>query len=189
MRIAFYAPMKSPSHPAPSGDRRLARLLLEALRLAGHEVEIASEFRAYDGSGQVAAQAAIRDAGEQQASQLIAAYHDGSLARPQLWFTYHLYHKAPDWIGPRVAQALEIPYLVAEASYAGKQRGGPWDMGLEASRQALAAAAAVISFNPVDDAGISPWLRDGVKIYPLPPFIDTAPYAAAAGEREGENRL
>ena len=40
MRIAFYAPLKSPNHPVPSGDRRVARLLMDALLLAGHEVEL-----------------------------------------------------------------------------------------------------------------------------------------------------
>jgi hypothetical protein len=35
MRIAFYAPMKPPDHPQPSGDRRMANLLMQALRLAG----------------------------------------------------------------------------------------------------------------------------------------------------------
>ena len=46
-------------------------------------------------------------------------------AAPELWFTYHLYHKAPDWLGPRIAGALGIPYVVAEASFAPKQAGGP----------------------------------------------------------------
>ena len=27
MKIGFYAPLKSPDHPVPSGDRRMARLL------------------------------------------------------------------------------------------------------------------------------------------------------------------
>jgi len=31
MRIAFYAPMKPPTSPRPSGDRRMARLLMQAL--------------------------------------------------------------------------------------------------------------------------------------------------------------
>ena len=30
MRLAFYAPMKPPGHPVPSGDRRMARLLIQA---------------------------------------------------------------------------------------------------------------------------------------------------------------
>ncbi len=32
MRIAFYAPMKPPTDPVPSGDRHMARLLMAALR-------------------------------------------------------------------------------------------------------------------------------------------------------------
>ncbi len=36
MRIAFYAPMKAPTHPSPSGDRRVAQLLWRALE-AGDE--------------------------------------------------------------------------------------------------------------------------------------------------------
>ncbi len=30
MRVAFYAPLKPPTHPHPSGDRCMARLLLAA---------------------------------------------------------------------------------------------------------------------------------------------------------------
>ena len=46
LRIAFYAPLKSPDHPDPSGDRTVARLLLQALKKSGAEVKIASRFRA-----------------------------------------------------------------------------------------------------------------------------------------------
>src|SRR5437868_217442 len=35
MRVAFYAPLKPPDHPVPSGDRRVAQLFLTALRAAG----------------------------------------------------------------------------------------------------------------------------------------------------------
>ena len=34
MKIAFYAPLKSPNHPVPSGDRLMARLLMMAITLA-----------------------------------------------------------------------------------------------------------------------------------------------------------
>ena len=34
MRIAFYAPLKSPNHPVPSGDRLMARMLMAALQRA-----------------------------------------------------------------------------------------------------------------------------------------------------------
>ena len=116
-RIAFYAPLKAPTHPTPSGDRRMARLLMQTLELAGAKVELASDFRSYDGQGDPARQKALRATGDILAAELIERYRAREdSARPTAWFTYHLYHKAPDWIGPKVAAALDIPYLVAEAS-------------------------------------------------------------------------
>ena len=123
MRIAFYAPMKAPDHPVPSGDRRIAGLLLQALRLGGHDVEVASRLRSHEGRGDGARQRRIRAAGRHRAAGIAARYR----ARPpDLWFTYHLYLKAPDWIGPAVSRALAIPYLAADASHAAKRASGPW---------------------------------------------------------------
>ena len=51
MRVAFYAPMKPPDHPLPSGDRRMARAFMDLLASLGHEVELASRFRSYDRRG------------------------------------------------------------------------------------------------------------------------------------------
>jgi glycosyltransferase involved in cell wall biosynthesis len=99
--------------------------------------------------------------------------------RPALWFTYHLYYKAPDWIGPAVCKALAIPYLVAEASVAAKRAGGPWDRGHRATLAALEQAAAVVTFNPADSAG----LPDSSRVRLLKPFLDPAPYRTAAAER------
>ncbi len=42
MRLAFYAPLKPPDHPVPSGDRRMARLLIQAWARRAIEVELAS---------------------------------------------------------------------------------------------------------------------------------------------------
>ena len=184
MRISFYAPMKSPEHPNPSGDRRIAQLLMRALDQGGHEVRLASQHRSYDGIGDAATQAKIRQEAEQQAMVLLDAYNDDKIARPHVWFTYHLYHKAPDWIGPRICEVLKIPYIIAEASYAPKQSGGAWDLGFQASRRAIEMASAVISFNAVDDGCVSPLLKHGTKITRVPPFIDTQPYAAAARDRK-----
>jgi glycosyltransferase involved in cell wall biosynthesis len=184
MRIAFYAPMKSPEHPNPSGDRRIAQLLMRALDQGGHEVRLASQHRSYDGIGDAATQTKIRQEAEQQAMVLLDAYNDDRIARPHVWFTYHLYHKAPDWIGPRITETLKIPYVIAEASYAPKQSGGAWDLGFQASRRAIEIASAVISFNAVDDGCVSPLLKHGAKISRVPPFIDTQPYDAAARDRK-----
>ncbi len=35
MRLAFYAPLKPPDHPVPSGDRRMAQLLVQAWEQGG----------------------------------------------------------------------------------------------------------------------------------------------------------
>ena len=48
---------------------------------------------------------------------------------PAAWFTYHLYYKAPDWLGPDIARALAIPYLVAEASRRRQARRRPLGLG------------------------------------------------------------
>ena len=189
MQIAFYAPMKSPEHPNPSGDRRLAQLLMRALQQGGHQVQLASQHRSYNGTGNAETQEIIKQEGELQASKLLDAYTNGKFKKPHIWLSYHLYHKAPDWIGPQVCQALDIPYVIAEASYAGKQSGGPWDLGLRASKRAIEIASAVISFNNVDDACILPLLKKGTKIHSILPFIDTRPYVVAAEERVLHRRL
>jgi len=63
MRIAFYAPLKSPTHGTPSGDRRVAGLFMDALARAGHQVELVSTFRSYDAAGDPARQAGLREQG------------------------------------------------------------------------------------------------------------------------------
>ena len=180
MHVAFYAPMKPPDHPVPSGDRRMARLLMQALPHAGHRVVLASHFRSWEGKGNPERQARLARLGTRLADRLLRRYRAVPAdARPRVWLTYHLYYKAPDWIGPRVARALEIPYLVAEASVAPKRAGGPWDQGHRATLAALEAAAAVISLNPAD----RPCLPPGCRIHALAPFLDLGPVRAAVATR------
>jgi glycosyltransferase involved in cell wall biosynthesis len=179
VRIAFYAPMKAPDHPIQSGDRQIARLILDALRSAGHEVRVASHFRSRDGSGDGRRQERIRDLGGRLAERLLRRYRAAPVAhRPELWFTYHVFHKAPDWLGPPVAKALGIPYVIAEASFAPKQARGPWRIGHWAAGEAIAAAAAVFNLNPVDGACVKPLLGDPGRLVPLAPFVDTAQFRA-----------
>ena len=185
MRIAFHAPLKPPNHPAPSGDRRMARLLMAALAETGYKVELASRFRSYDGKGDERRQARLKATGLRLADRLIRSYRQRPAAeRPSAWFTYHLYHKAPDWLGPAVSRALDIPYLVAEASFAPKRAGGPWSIGHESVAAALPLADAVFTPNPADGACVLPLLADPGRLVPLPPFLDAEPYFAAASERE-----
>ena len=170
--------MKAPSDPVPSGDRKIARLFLAALGDAGHDVELVSRFRAWEGNGDATRQRRLRDTGRHLAERLLRRYRNGSAAqRPDAWFTYHLYHKAPDWLGPSVSESLGIPYVVAEASYAPKQTAGPWALGHEAAGAAIARSAAVLALNSTDIPCVLPLLDDPRRLVPLKPFLDTRDYA------------
>lgn len=184
MKVAFYAPMKPPTHASPSGDRRMARLLMRALALAGHEVTLASTFRAWEGRGNRARQTRIARVGERLAARLVRRYRRCGAAAPDVWFTYHLYHKAPDWLGPHVADALDIPYVVAEASHASKQAHGLWADGHRAAAAAIARADAVVSLNRADLAGVEPMLAPHAASLYLAPFLD-ASLGASPGALSG----
>lgn len=185
MRIAFYAPMKPPDHPVPSGDRQLARLFLKALACAGHQSELACHFVSRDGAGDPDRQARLRDLGAKLADRLTRRYlaRPADL-RPDAWFTYHVYHKAPDWLGPRVSAALEIPYLIAEASTAPKRAGGPWDIGYTGANEAIAQADAILTVNSDDSGCLDALVGPATYHSRLLPFVDAAPFAAAAARRE-----
>lgn len=177
MKVAFYAPMKAPNDPVPSGDRGIAALLSRALRQAGHEVLLASVFRSWEGRGDGARQRRLRDVGRRLADRLLRHYlARPAESRPQLWFTYHLYYKAPDWLGPTVSQALGIPYVAAEVSYAPKQARGLWAMGLEATGAAIARCNAVIALKSYDVPCVLPLLDSPRRLVLLKPFLDTGEF-------------
>ncbi|RDE19556.1 glycosyltransferase [Motiliproteus coralliicola] len=172
--IAFYAPLKPPCHPNPSGDRLIARLMLQALAGAGFEPQLASRFRSREGQGDPIRQQRLKSVAQRLADRLIRRYRKlPADQRPRLWFSYHLYHKAPDWIGPRVSQALGIPYVVAEASYAAKQANGPWANGLADTTAAIEQAELILSLNPQDDEGLRQCRADAPirRLYPFVPGV------------------
>ena len=169
--------MKAPTHVVPSGDRHVARLLMRVLQSNGHRVELASTFRSWEGKGDTQRQRRLRKLGECLAQRLVRRYRAlPSARRPHLWMTYHLFHKAPDWLGPSVSRALGIPYVVAEASYAPKQVNGPWAIGHVAAGEAIARADAVIALNSSDVPCIVPLLGGPQRVTSLRPFLDTAEY-------------
>ena len=172
MRIAFYAPLKAHDHPVASGDRLIAGLLVRALERAGHDVVTASRIRAFDGAGDRRRQLRLAHEAGAEARRLLERWN-GSSAAPRCWFTYHLYHKAPDWIGPRVSAGLGIPYVVAEASHAPKRARGGWRHGHRAVEAALARASRVIALNPDDVPALERCFGGGERIRRLMPFLDT----------------
>jgi glycosyltransferase involved in cell wall biosynthesis len=187
-RIAFYAPLKPPDHEVPSGDRRVARLFLDALRLAGYDPFVVSRLRGFDGIGDEGRQREIAARGQEIAGELIAQWRKHPEARPAIWFTYHLYYKAPDWIGPAACEVLGMPYIVAEASVAMKRAEGKWALGHRAVVEALRRADLVIGLNPADREGVEPFVNP-TAYQALPPFLHTRGYAAAPREPPGPLRL
>ena len=184
MRIAFYAPLKPPTHATPSGDRRVAGLLMDALERIAEHVELVSTFRSFDADGDVARQEALRKQGGTLARRLVAQWRAAPAAlRPDVWFTYHVYYKAPDWLGPAVSAELGIPYVIAEASHAQKRASGPWALGHEAAADAISRARMIISPARYDVAGLEE-LVASERVVHVPPFVDAAPYREAARERE-----
>ncbi|GAA0783878.1 glycosyltransferase [Roseibium denhamense] len=178
MKIAFTAPMKPLDHPVPSGDRTMGRLIVAALEKAGHNVITASSFRAWRKNGSEAEQAAIREAALEEAEHIVRNWTETGY-RPDLFLTYHLYHKAPDWIGPALADRFGLPYAVIEASRAPKRQNGDWAIGFAAADAALARADAVAAIHRADAeclADVVPAERLSVLL----PFLETAPFQSAS---------
>ncbi len=182
MSLAFYAPLKSPDHATPSGDRRMARALVDAFGRTGQRVEIACRLRSYDRTGDAVRQQRLQALGACCAGKLLRRYRRGD--RPSAWITYHGYHKAPDWLGPEVSAALSIPYLMIEASFAPKQAPGPWALGHHATERALRRADLVLALTRLDLACLAPLVTPPAELRHLTPFLDPAPYRAARETRQ-----
>ena len=186
--LAFYAPLKAPDDPVPSGDRTVARLLLAALAQAGFAPRVESGLRTRDAAG--GGHAALREASLTEAARIlreVAARPPA--ARPRLWFTYHVYYKAPDWIGPAVARALAIPYVVAEGSRAGKRAAGPHALGHGGAEAALDAADLVLAMTARDREALARARPAHQALLDLPPFTDAAPALLQLPRSGGPPRL
>lgn len=171
--IAFYAPMKPPDDPVPSGDRTVARSLMAALGGIG-EVRLASRFRARDGVGSDA----VQDRLFKQAAAEIDRLSTGP--RPDLWLTYHSYYKAPDLIGPALAGRWQIPYVLAEATRASKRLSGPYARFAAAAEAACDAADLIFYMTERDGEALYRDRKGEQKLVHLRPFLDidaVAPYA------------
>ncbi|MBO9395519.1 glycosyltransferase family 4 protein [Shimia sp. R9_2] len=177
-RIAFYAPLKSPNHTVPSGEREIARNLMRVLSTDDAQPVLASELRSLDKQGSTAHQAQLIQQAQGEAETLIAR---GCREGWQAWVTYHNYYKAPDLLGPTVSKALGIPYLLVEATLASKRLGGPWDTFERRALAACEAADAIFNFTERDAMALRAAL--GVeKLVGLSPFLamETLPEPASA---------
>ncbi|MEL7100544.1 MAG: glycosyltransferase family 4 protein [Pseudomonadota bacterium] len=167
--IAVYAPLKSPNHPVPSGDRTMGRALMAALYTAGVEPRLVSELRLYDKDGQREMQDALMNSAKDEIARLLTHPDSGQW---RAWLTYHNYYKAPDLIGPAVCSALHIPYLQVESTRARKRLTGPWAPFAEAAEAASDAAAVIFHLTARDGAALHAYAPPGQRIEHLPPFLN-----------------
>ncbi len=177
MKIAFYAPMKSPNHPVPSGDRLMGRLLLRVLSaIAGTEnVRLASEFRAYSSQPDSHRLNANRTAAKTEAETIISAWESQGWV-PDVWFTYHPYYKSPDWIGPLVAERFACPIVTAEASFSARRAHDDWSAWHEEHVRGLRQSSCHLYMKERDRAGLLALPSRPDQLLHLPPFIDTEPF-------------
>ena len=120
--VAFYTPVKHPYEAAPSGDRELGRVLMAALRGLGCPPSLASRLLTYRRAFDPADAARVERVAALTAARLIARYRRAPLGeRPRAWITYQSYYRAPDLIGPSVATALDIPYVLVDTVPVGEE--------------------------------------------------------------------
>ena len=190
MRVLLHTPLKPPDSKVASGDREMGRGLGRLLRRLGHSVIMPPLSRVAPGVPMFERHLALQRRARAQAARLIARWRALPARHPErfdLWFTYHCYYRKPDWLGPIVSCALDIPYVISEASHAPRRAQGPTRLGHRAVERALAEADLVLSVNPRDVPGVKARLRPGAHQRWLPPFIDTRPFSDAAARQRPAN--
>jgi glycosyltransferase involved in cell wall biosynthesis len=165
--IAFYAPMKPPTDPVPSGDRTMARALVAALAGIGlGDVRLISELQSRDGKGDEARQDEIFHAAKAETERL------SKEEPPALWLTYHSYYKAPDLLGPTLSRHWSIPLVLVEATRASKRLTGPYARFAAAAEAACDAADVIFHMTERDREALERDRRPGQTLVRLRPFLN-----------------
>lgn len=171
-RIAFYAPLKSPDHPIPSGDREIARLMMRALQLAGYSVDLVSEIISYQKRPEKALYDHRRSDVAAEEARIRQDWKKDPGRVPDLWFTYHPYCKSPDWLGPALSQSFGIPYVTAEACRTHQGTASDWLDGRAAVQQAVRMANMNFVLKDSDWLYLQEVIPGMENAMRIPPFLD-----------------
>jgi hypothetical protein len=188
LRIAFHTPLNPVGDGGVSGDRRMARQLIAALESLGHVVEPVASPKSYFREADPERFARCTKDAAHLRETLLASYRK-DLPRPDLWFTYHNYYRAPDFLGPEIAAALGIPYVTAESSDSTRRATGPWAAQTAVVRHGLAAGDVHFFFTDRDRQGLEPWRNAGTALLALPPFVALGPDPMPNAGQSGPPRL
>lgn len=170
VKIAFHTPLNSYGVGAPSGDRLMARQLVTLLVELGHAVEIVPAERSFMREPEPALLATHMDAAQGVIAAL-SEHWQAPEARPDLIFTYHCHYRAPDLIGPALAERFDLPFIVAEASDAQKRFDGPWAEPAAIARAAILRADLHLCMTERDRDGLARLIPEPKRLIDLPPFL------------------
>ena len=136
--------------------------------MAGFDPMLVSGFRSLDMAGDAEMQARLLAQASEERDRLQDALDANP---PKLWFTYHCYYKAPDLLGPELAETLGIPYAISEPSISAKRRDGPWAGFANRSEAAISRADRLFwttgrDRTALEDADL------GAKMVHLPAFVE-----------------
>lgn len=188
MKIAFHTPLNRYGDGAPSGDRLMAHQLATLLESLGHAVEIVPSERSFMREPDPMLLAAHRQAARAVIASLTARWQAPE-NRPDLLFTYHCHYRAPDLIGPALAEHFDLPYLLAEASDAQKRFDGPWAEAAALARDAILRADLHLCMTARDREGLGRLILEPERLLDLPPFllgIEDIPERSAAARAADE---
>ena len=177
-RIAFYAPLKPPDHEIPSGDRLMARLLIDCMTSQGYQVDVASRLRVFvkePANSSVVENLKIQ--AQSEIERLTQVWLEQS--PPALWFCYHPYYKSPDLIGPELCKRFNMAYVSAEASYSQRRAHGDWASLQQQVLSSINYAAVNICFTERDKSGLRQ-ASASAKLATLSPFIDSRDFSYTA---------
>lgn len=180
MRCLFLAPLKPPDHPTPSGERTMARHFVKLLKTLDYQVELASRLRSFLPEPSRDGWQALGAAAAAEVERVLAGLDGEPTA---CVFTYHVYYKAPDLIGPALATRLGVPYVIAEPSRAPKRAVGRFAQGHALAEEAIEAAGLLLTPTTADREMLDRLKLPGQLVADLKPFLDLGEWPHAPGRR------
>jgi glycosyltransferase involved in cell wall biosynthesis len=176
LRCLFLAPLKPPDHPVPSGDRLIARQFMGLLEGLGLKVDLVSRLRTRCATPEDLPE--LVAAAKAELERCLAVDRQAS-DKAALVFTYHNYYRAPDLIGPALAQALNLPYVIAESSRSPRRAEGPWAEGHRRAEAASDAARLIITPTADDRVMLDKLRPPSQTLMRLKPFLDLSGWPSA----------
>lgn len=169
MKIAFCTPFKPLTHPRISGDVTIAEDLATFFKNQGHDVWIVPHVSTrYIWK-------TPRNWGQAYATAQLVKEILQSNEKPDVWFTYHSYYKAPDILGSLAAKE-DIPYTIFAPSHAPKRKKS-WNTkpGYYLNKKALQQATHIFANKYRDLKGLQQIIPSNRLTF-IPPGIQTTKF-------------